>query len=143
MADVVAAHDDEGKHPRMKALMVGGPRNGHMVSVSRFDGPSTDGPVVTDNDVWPPVFVDVASATSYRRFPIHYGEPSPLVPGRVATRWDAVVYLHETIRSDDQVAAFFPSAATLWWFRETATATDPNAPVRFTPPADQNGSTPA
>lgn len=131
----------------MKSLMVGGPRNGHMVTVSAHEAPRDDRPDVAADDVWPPVWVDVVSATTYRRFPLHYMEMSTLVQGHVKTRWDAVVYLHETIRTDTQVGAQFPQAAALWWFRETGIPSDPNAPRPFNDErpasAQSEGDTPA
>lgn len=136
----------------MKALMVGGPRNGSMVTVSAKVPEYVPDTVVMapgqdPDDVWPPVWVDVVSATTYRRFPLHYMEMSTLVQGHVKTRWDAVVYLHETIRTDTQVGAQFPQAAALWWFRETGIPSDPNAPRPFNDErpasAQSEGDTPA
>lgn len=131
----------------MKALMVGGPRNGHMVTVSAYtaeqmhepaaqwvDGDTLTGPHMKArkaDEVWPATFLDLVSATTYRRFPLHFMEMSTLVPGRVQTRWDAVVYLHESIRSDVQVGTQFPQAAALWWFRETGIPSSPNDPRPF------------
>lgn len=113
----------------MNALMVGGPRNGHMVTVSPYIAVDK---LANADDVWPPVFVDLVSASTYRRFPLHYMEMSTLVPGHVQTRWDAVVYLHENIRTDQQVGVAFPQAAALWWFRETGIPSNPNDPRPFT-----------
>lgn len=126
----------------MKALMVGGPRNGHMVTVSGVDAdamkdhmtwPAGDDKPrrVAADDVWPATFVDLTSGTTYRRFPLHFIEMSTLVPNHVKTRWDAVVYLHEGIRTDAQVGAAFPQAAALWWFRETGIPSNPNDPRPF------------
>lgn len=123
----------------MKALMVGGPRNGQMVTVSAYEAVTQTQPA---DDVWPPVFVDLVSAGTYRRFPVHFMEMSTLIPGHVTTRWDAVVYLHESVRTDQQLGGMFPQAAALWWFRETAIPSNPNDPRPFADERPASETTP-
>lgn len=112
----------------MKALFVGGPRHGQMVTVS--DRELTDAGLPEDanaDDYWPRVFVDILTAATYRRYPVHYNEPSPLLRGHAAARYEGIVYIHESITTDAHMAVKFPQAATLWWFRTTgmkATAND-------------------
>lgn len=130
----------------MKALFVGGPRHGQMVTVS--DRELTDAGLPEDadagrpedanaglpedanaDDYWPRVFVDILTAATYRRYPVHYNEPSPLLRWpRCRARYEGIVYVHESITTDAHMAVKFPQAATVWWFRTTgmkATANDP------------------